>query len=137
MDEFGIAEICTALSKQLTAKLDRFCQVYDSVPDSINVPCIFARPLDGDLLADPGQGGEHNMIITVMVGRADLESAQNEIRPYLARTGSHSVKEAVESDRTLGGLISSIVVRRYRAVGVREFSGTLFFGVDFDLRLWE
>jgi hypothetical protein len=41
--------------------------------------------------------------VIVIVGRVDTRGAQTALDGYLSGTGTNSLKEAIESDRTLGG----------------------------------
>jgi len=41
--------------------------------------------------------------VIVIVGRVDTRGAQTALDSYLSGSGTNSIKEAVESDRTLGG----------------------------------
>lgn len=44
-------------------------------------------------------------------GGASEESAQRLVDAWLSDSGAHSVKEALEADRTLGGIAEDVIVR--------------------------
>ncbi len=53
---------------------------------------------------------EYNFQVIVLVTRADERIGQELIDAYCAPTGAGSVKAAIESDRTLGGLVADLHV---------------------------
>ena len=60
--------------------------------NTINYDTTFGRGMD-----------EYSFTITVVVSRADGRNAQNLLDQYVAKTGTLSVKSAIELDRSLGG----------------------------------
>lgn len=58
------------------------------------------------------QGGVHNLTLTITayVALVSAEGAQMLLDRYLAADGEFSVKEAVEADTTLGGLVQDLHV---------------------------
>lgn len=72
-------------------------------PNSITFDLSFARGVD-----------EYEYLVLVIVGRVDERSAQNKLDEYCAPSGSTSVKQAIESDKTLGGNAYDLRVREMR-----------------------
>lgn len=72
-------------------------------PNSITFDTAFARGLD-----------EYEFSVLLIVGRVDERSAQNNLDGYCAPSGSGSVKQAIESDKTLGGNAYDLRVREMR-----------------------
>ena len=60
--------------------------------NTINYDTTFGRGMD-----------EYSFTVTVVVSRADGRNAQNLLDQYVAKTGTLSVKSAIELDRSLGG----------------------------------
>lgn len=60
--------------------------------NTINYDTTFGRGMD-----------EYLFTVTVVVSRADGRNAQNLLDQYVAKTGTLSVKSAIELDRSLGG----------------------------------
>lgn len=69
------------------------------VPPTIKYDQTFGRGLD-----------EYNFQVIVLATRADERTGQDLIDSYCAPTGAGSVKTAIESDPTLGGLVADLRV---------------------------
>lgn len=136
--DVNIDSILTAIAKNMEDKLGDKVVVYDLIPEAVSPPCVWARPNDGDYYTTHGSlFTEHHIIVTVLVERSDLESAQNKLRPFLAKSGPYSIKEAIELDPRLGGLASQVVCWRYGKVGAREFARVQYFGADLEVTVYE
>lgn len=84
------------------------------VPEGINFDTSFGRGLD-----------TYTFTVLVVVGRVDERSAQNLLDGYCTATGSTSVKAAIESDRTLSGVVNDLRVmemRNYSSIPVGEIT---------------
>ena len=76
----------------------------------------FDNDLDGDVTYTFG--------ITIMVNAADQGRAQTNLLPYLDRSGTKSIKAALENGNTLGvSGVDSVRVLNVEAVFAREVSG--------------
>jgi hypothetical protein len=51
----------------------------------------------------------YNMTVSVIVGRVDERTAQDRLDGYANSSGVGSIKNAIESDRTLDGLVDDLV----------------------------
>jgi hypothetical protein len=91
-------------------------------PSSINYDRAFARGLD-----------EYNFVVTVIVGRASERQAQRALDLYCGGTGASSVKTAIESNRTLTGLIQDLRVTAMRNYGTITLGEVIYLAVEFDL----
>jgi hypothetical protein len=58
------------------------------------------------------------------------------LRRFLATKGPGSVKTAIEADRTLGGVVDTLLVPRRYGYGVYEVSGTQYLGARIDVQVW-
>lgn len=72
-------------------------------PNSITYDLSFARGVD-----------EYEFLVLLIVGRVDERTAQNRLDGYCAPSGATSVKQAIESDKTLGGFAYDLRVREMR-----------------------
>jgi hypothetical protein len=72
-------------------------------PNSITYDLSFARGVD-----------EYEFLVLLIVGRVDERTAQNRLDGYCAPSGATSVKQAIESDKTLGGSAYDLRVREMR-----------------------
>ena len=74
------------------------------MPDNPNPPIALVRPVTVEYNQAMAKGmTKYNFSVTVIVGRADERTAQKSLDAYCSSTGTSSIKNAVESDRTLGG----------------------------------
>lgn len=81
-------------------------------PENILFDTAFARGLD-----------TYTFTVQVIVSKISDRNAQSTLDSYCNATGDSSVKAAIESDRTLGGLIQDLRVteaRDYRAATINE-----------------
>lgn len=81
-------------------------------PETITYDTSFARGLD-----------EYNFTILVVVHRVAERSAQSSLDAFCNPTGSTSIKTAIESDRSLGGMAQTLRVtglRTYQALSVGD-----------------
>ena len=74
------------------------------MPDNPNPPIALVRPTSIDYNQAFAKGmTQYSFAVVVIVGRADERTAQRTLDAYCSSTGSSSIKNAVESDKTLGG----------------------------------
>lgn len=74
------------------------------IPDNPNPPIAIVRPVSIDYNQAYAKGlTKYSFAVIAIVGRADERTAQRSLDAYCSSTGSSSIKEAVESDKTLGG----------------------------------
>jgi hypothetical protein len=72
----------------------------------------------------------YNFTITVIVGRSAEREAQRKLDAYIS-VGANSVKNAVESDKTLGGYAYDCRVVSMNSVGSVTISDTTYLAADF------
>jgi hypothetical protein len=72
----------------------------------------------------------YTFVITVIVGRAAEREAQRKLDAYIT-PGANSVKNAVESDKTLGGYAYDCRVVSMDSVGSLTISDTTYLAADF------
>ena len=72
----------------------------------------------------------YTFVITAIVGRAAEREAQRKLDGYIS-TGANSIKNAVESDKTLGGYAYDCRVVSMDSVGSLTISDTTYLAADF------
>jgi hypothetical protein len=92
------------------------------MPSSIQYDLSFQRGLD-----------LHNFVVMIIVGRASERRAQQTLDLFCAGTGASSVKAAIESNRTLTGLVQDLRVTSMRNYGSTVIGETTYLAVEFDL----
>lgn len=74
------------------------------MPDNPNPPIALVRPVTVEYNQAMARGmTKYTFVVVVIVGRAAEKPAQRALDAYCSSTGSSSIKNAVESDKTLGG----------------------------------
>jgi hypothetical protein len=74
----------------------------------------------------------YNFTITVVVGRSAERQAQRKLDGYIT-PGANSVKNAIESDKTLGGYAYDCRVVSLNSVGSLTISDTTYLAADFSV----
>ena len=139
--------IRTALDTRITAAINassRPANIYAYPPDSPELPAIMIRPRTGTAtyvqfhksFSNTTQGDNAlvgiELEIEVRVGGWDID-AQIAMDAYLGTATTASIINAIESDKTLGGVVESCWVRAVNAPsrylpedGVREYLAAKF-----------
>ena len=74
----------------------------------------------------------YSFTITVVVGRSAEREAQRKLDGYIT-PGANSVKNAIESDKTLGGYAYDCRVVSLNSVGSLTISDTTYLAADFSV----
>jgi hypothetical protein len=111
-------------------------RVYDLIPDIVVPPCAVVGQLDFTFDIDNARGLDQASVdIFVIVQRISERSGQDKLDNFLAGSGNGSIKTALESDRTLGGLVDTLRV-------ISADSGTYtsgeqsFLSYRYNLTIW-
>ncbi len=106
------------------------------VPDLINPPIAIvepdATPVTFDIAMNRGLD-QFRFTITLIVQRADERSAQNTLDAYCAGSGTYSVKQAVELDRTLSGHANDCRVTEISSYGSISVNENLYLSAEFSV----
>ena len=111
-------------------------RVYDLIPDVVVPPCAVVGQLDFTFDIDNARGLDQASVdIFVIVQRISERSGQDKLDNFLAGSGTGSIKTAIESDRSLGGLVDTLRV-------ISADSGTYtsgeqsFLSYRYNLTIW-
>ena len=86
-------------------------RVYDLIPDVIVPPCAVVGQLDFTFDIDNARGLDQASVdVYVIVQRISERTGQDKLDNFLAGSGTGSIKTAIESDRSLGGLVDTLRV---------------------------
>ena len=86
-------------------------RVYDTIPDIVTPPCAVVGQLDFTFDVDNQRGLDQATVdVYVIVQRISERTGQDKLDLFLAGSGTGSIKTAIESDRTLGGLVDTLRV---------------------------
>ena len=86
-------------------------RVLDLIPDVIVPPCAIVGQLDFTFDIDNARGLDQASVdVYVIVQRISERTGQDKLDNFLAGSGTGSIKTAIESDRSLGGLVDTLRV---------------------------
>ena len=103
----SLSSIRTGLSTRLATISG--LSVYSYVPDSIEPPTAVVGVMSSvDYDSTMSRGSDmYEIPLYLYVSRVDAELSQDSLDEFLAGSGSSSIKQAIEGDTTLGGVVSS------------------------------
>jgi hypothetical protein len=105
-----------------------------TIPENVNPPFAIVAPSSMTYHMAMRNGmTTYSFVVTLVVGRADGRSAQNALDSFCSSTGSSSIRNAVESDRTLGGKAFDCVVTGMRNYGSLAIGDNTYLAAEFDL----
>lgn len=111
-------------------------RVYEFPSDRIEPPAaILSLPETAYDVTLNGRSDHWLYQIWVLVSRADDESAFREMTEYVESEGLKSIRQAIESDRTLGGACDTSAVVRARPL-FTTMAGTEYLTAEFTLEVY-
>ena len=125
-----VSQIKTGLAANLATVSGLRAYAYQ--PDNVNTP--FAWPLLDSIQYNGAMGGgliTHKFTVSVVVGRAAERTAQTLLDGYLSYRGTTSIRQAIESDRTLGGVVQDLIVESANNISTLEANDTTYLAIDF------
>jgi hypothetical protein len=124
----GLATRCATISGLRTSA---------TMPEQPQPPVAIVQPesVQYDLNARNGLT-QYNMIVSVVVSRADARSAQNQVDEYVGPVGARSIKAAIEADRTLGGKVNTCRVVQVANYTMLDALEVPYLGIDFTVEVY-
>jgi hypothetical protein len=116
-------------------------RTYDLLKGAIDPPsgggAAIVRPGDPLIDFDEMVGGAYLMavVVTVLVNPSAERTAQDLLDGYLAGSGAASVKAAIETDQTLGGIVSYTKVRTAGNYGTVPVGVLEYEAIDFHVEV--
>lgn len=105
-----------------------------TIPDNVNPPYAIIAPNSVDYhRAFNNALSTYNFTITLVVGRVSERTAQNNLDAYCSPTGSSSIRVAIESDKTLGGVVFDTIVTGMRNYGSVTIGENTYLAAEFDI----
>jgi len=105
-----------------------------TIPDNVNPPYAIIAPSSVDYhRAFNNALSTYNYTITLVVGRVSERTAQNNLDAYCSPTGSSSIRVAIESDKTLGGVAFDTIVTGMRNYGSVTIGENTYLAAEFDI----
>lgn len=125
-----VSQIKTGLAANLATVSGLRAYAYQ--PDNVNTP--FAWPLLDSIQYNGAMGGgliTHKFTVSVVVGRSAERTAQSLLDGYLSYKGATSIRAAIESDRTLGGVVQDLIVESANNISTLEANDATYLAIDF------
>ena len=125
-----VSQIKTGLAANLATVSGLRAYAYQ--PDNVNTP--FAWPLLDSIQYNGAMGGgliTHKFTVSVVVGRSAERTAQTLLDGYLSYKGATSIRAAIESDRTLGGVVQDLIVESADNISTLEANDATYLAIDF------
>jgi hypothetical protein len=111
-------------------------RVYDNIPDVVVPPCAVVGQLDFTFDIDNQRGLDQASVdVFVIVQRLSERTGQDKLDFFLAGSGKGSIKTALESDRTLGGLVNTLRVISAES-GTYTSGDASFLSYRYNLTIW-
>ena len=111
-------------------------RVYDLIPDIVTPPCAVVGQLDFTFDIDNARGLDQASVdVYVIVQRISERTGQEKLDLLLAGSGNASIKTALESDRTLGGLVDTLRVITAES-GTYNSGDQSFLSYRYNLTIW-
>ena len=131
----ALSDIRTAMGAALSAVPN--LRVREVLPPLVTPPMAVIAPnqIEYDLNARNGLH-RYTFTVTVFVVKADDRAAQLRVDPFVAPTGTGSIKGALEADRTLGGVVNTLRVTNVSNYSSQDANDVLFLAVDFEVEVF-
>jgi len=109
-------------------------RVYDYVPDTVAVPMATVM-IDTVTYHNAFAGGDpiYSFTDMVLVARTSERTAQSKLDAYVSWDGSASIRAAIEADKTLGGVVQTLIVEDTSNIQVVQVNDVTYLGVDFSV----
>lgn len=111
-------------------------RVVETLPDVINPPMAMLG-LDKIIYNRQNNASmsEYTFKVTVVVGRVVERVAQNNLDLYVS-PGAGSIKQAIESDKTLGGFAYDVFISELSAYGAIQVNGIDYLSAEFSVQVF-
>ena len=111
-------------------------RIYENIPDVIVPPCAVVGQLDFTFDIDNARGLDQASVdVFVIVQRISERTGQDKLDNFLAGSGNGSIKTAIESDRSLGGLVDTLRVISAES-GTYNSGDQSFLSYRYNVTIW-
>ena len=131
----SIKDIRAGLGKNLRDNIPGL-RVAETIPDQPNPPMavISLESVNYDQTFQRGMS-EYNFTVSVLAGRVSERNAQSRLDSYID-PGSATIKNAIESDRSLGSAVFDVRVSEMSNIGAVNLGETVYLGADFSVQVY-
>ncbi len=138
-----ILTVCAAIALNIRTVLNSDTisgRTYSIAPDATDPPTAVVVPGPGEFIVydDTFTGTQtFDILVKLLLGTQDAPSAQKRLLGYLKKTGPTSIRAAILSDQTLGGICSFIEVPYAQNLHNVEWAGQLQLGAELVVKVFE
>lgn len=105
-----------------------------TLPAQVNPPFALVAPSGVNYhRAFNNSLSEYSFTITLVVAQMSERNAQNSLDAFCSATGNSSIRRAIESDKTLGGVAYDTVVTDMRNYGATTIGETTYLAAEFNV----
>lgn len=128
------ADIAVGLAAAITDHTG--LRAFDYLPAAPPTPCAVVG-VDLIRFHDTAQLGNptHRMVVTVLVRQTSDRAAQQTLYAHMAPSGQLSIREAIEADTTLNGVVDTLVVEEVRNMRQVSIGDGGFLAIDYAVRV--
>jgi hypothetical protein len=129
----------TAIRAGLKANLETIPNLRASanIPDMPNPPqAIVALNRIGYDVANAKGAAQYDFVVTVIVGRQSERTAQTSLDEYISTTHARSIKNAIQSDRTLAGSAYDVRAIEMTGLNVVSIGEVNYLSADFSVTVY-
>lgn len=111
-------------------------RVAETIPDQPNPPMavISLEAVNYDQTFQRGMS-QYNFTVSVLAGRVSERTAQARLDSYID-PGSATIKNAIESDKSLGGAVFDVRVSEMSNIGAVNLGDVIYLGADFTVNVY-
>lgn len=130
-----IGQISAALAARLATISG--LRAFDYQPDSAYPPYAFPGVTNIEYhKAMAGGSQTYTYTIMVVTGRVDDKTSQDELDRYASFDGAQSVRAAIEADRTLGGVVDTLILSSSANVSSMAIGDNNYITLDFTVTVY-
>jgi hypothetical protein len=134
-----LAEIREGLAANLRQHVEGL-RIYPRWQDNVEAPGAIIMLDAGHYHRSMGETGhtDHTFQVLVLAAGIDngYERAEEALEPYLDPNSPRSIKTALESDKTLGGIVSTLNVTRWHEIGEPDMAGIGFWSAKVEVEVF-
>lgn len=134
-----MAATISQVNAGITARLATISglRAFDYQPDNAYPPYAFPSLSNIEYHKAMAGGAQiYTYNVTVVTGRVDDRSAQDELDGYASYDGAKSVRAAIEADRTLGGVVDTLLLSNSANVSAMSIGDNNYIVLDFTLTVY-
>lgn len=131
-----ISEVKTALATKLGTIAG--LRAYAFQPDNPNFPCAIPTLTNIEYHGAMGAGlVTYQFTVSVIIGRVSERSSESKLNEYGSYSGASSVRQVLEADGSLGGVVDDTVVMSATNITAISIGDTDYLMMDFAVTVYD